>query len=203
MKNQTPPRLTVCGHTYDEYIGMIRGFHSHVAPGLVFGGFMVDLAQHNLPPGDFFDAICETRACLPDAIQMLTPCTVGNGWLHIVDLGRFALSLFDKRTGSAVRVFVDSQRLEAWPEIKTFFFKLIPKKEQDFEALMTEARLAHTSVFGIQKVAVDVESLKSNRRQAFAVCPSCGEGYPQADGDMCLGCRHQAPYLPDEGGPGT
>ena len=36
--------ITICGHTYDEYIEMIKAFHGHVAPGMVFGGFMVDLA---------------------------------------------------------------------------------------------------------------------------------------------------------------
>ncbi len=195
MNKGTSPEITVCGRTYDEYIDMVKAFHSHVAPGMVFGGFMVDLAQRNRPQGEFFDAICETRACLPDAIQILTPCTVGNGWLRVVDLGRFALSLFEKRMGSGVRVFVDSRKLDDWPEIKAFFFKLIPKKEQDFEALLSEAKLAHTSIFGVQKVKIDLDSLKSNRRGAFAVCPSCGEGYPRQDGETCLGCRGESPYL--------
>ena len=42
-----------------------------------------------------------------------------------------------------MRVFLDSQKLDDWPEVKTFFFKLKPKKEQEFEALISEARLAH------------------------------------------------------------
>ena len=94
--NNTSPAVTICGLTFDQYIEKIKGFHGHVAPGMVLGGFMVDLAYRNLPDGEFFDAVCETRACLPDAIQILTPCTVGNGWLKIVNLGRFALSFFEK-----------------------------------------------------------------------------------------------------------
>ena len=31
---------------------------------------MVDGAYKHLPEGGFFDALCETRACLPDAIQI-------------------------------------------------------------------------------------------------------------------------------------
>ncbi len=46
---------------------------------------MVDLALKNLPKGEFFDALCETPACLPDAVQLLTPCTVSNGWLKVVN----------------------------------------------------------------------------------------------------------------------
>ena len=68
MKNVSSSEITICGHTYDEYIDMVKAFHSHVAPGMVFGGFMVDLAYRNCPQGEFFDAICETTACLPDAI---------------------------------------------------------------------------------------------------------------------------------------
>ncbi len=155
MKKVASSQITICGRTYDEYIEMIKAFHGHVAPGMVLGGFMVDLAYQNLPQGEYFDAICETRTCLPDAIQILTPCTVGNGWLRIVDLGRFALTLFEKYTGNGVRVYTDSQKIDDWPEVRTFFFKLKPKKEQDFEALIGEIKLAHSSIFGVQKVMVD------------------------------------------------
>ena len=184
----------ICGHTYDEYIEMVKAFHGHVAPGMVLGGFMVDLAYRNLPQGDYFDAICETRACLPDAIQILTPCTVGNGWLRVVNIGRFALSIFEKYTGNGVRAYVDNQKLDAWPEVKTFFFKLRPKKEQNFEALLGEINLAQTSIFGIQNVMIDMDSIKSQHRGAFDVCPLCGEGYPANDGETCLGCQGEAPY---------
>ena len=172
MESTAPSETTVCGRSLDEYIEMVRAFHSHLAPGMLFGGFMVDLAQRNLPDGEFFDAICETRACLPDAIQLLTPCTVGNGWLRLVDTGRFALSLFEKYSGSGVRVCVDAGKLAGWPEIRTFFFKLVPKKEQDFDALMREARLAHTSIFRVEKVTVDLTKLRDSSRRAFAACPS-------------------------------
>ena len=198
MKNTSSSEITICGHTYDEYIEMVKAFHSHVAPGMVFGGFMVDLAYKNLPEGEFFDAICETTACLPDAIQILTPCTVGNGWLRVINLGRFALSLFEKYTGNGVRVYVDSGKLDRWPEVKTFFYKLVPKKEQSFEALISEARLAHTSIFSVQKVVIDMNSIRSNRRGSLIVCPQCGEGYPEDDGEVCLGCQGEAPYLQED-----
>ncbi|MGA2158507.1 MAG: formylmethanofuran dehydrogenase subunit E family protein [Dehalococcoidia bacterium] len=195
MRNVTTAGITVCGHTYDRYLGMIKDFHGHVAPGVVLGGLMVDIACRNLPKGQYFDALSETRSCLPDAIQLLTPCTVGNGWLRIVDLSKFALSLFEKYTGNGVRVFVDSQKLERWPELKTFFFKLIPKKEQDSKALMVEIRLAGTSIFAVEKVVVDLDSIRSSKRRAFAICPGCGEGYPKDDGDICISCQGRSPYL--------
>ena len=77
--DRTLSETTICDRSYDDYLQMIRSFHGHVAPGMLLGGFMVDLAYRTRPPGQFFDAICETRPCLPDAIQLLTPCTIGNG----------------------------------------------------------------------------------------------------------------------------
>jgi formylmethanofuran dehydrogenase subunit E len=198
LKNVLCSEIRVRGYSYDQYMEKIKGFHGHVAPGMVIGGFMVDLAWQNLPQGDLFDAICETRACLPDAIQILTPCTVGNGWLKIVNLGRYALSFFEKKTGDGVRVYVDREKLLAWPEINTFFFKLKPKKEQDFQLLINEIKRAHTSIFSIETVKVDLDFVRSHSRGAFAVCPACKEGYPEDDGPICLGCQGSAPYLSGE-----
>ena len=76
--------------------------------------------------------------CLPDAIQLLTPCTTGNGWLRVIDLGRFALSLYDKNEGSGIRVFLDPEKLEPWPRIKTWLFKLKDKADQDTDELLNE-----------------------------------------------------------------
>ena len=110
---------------------MVQAFHGYPAPGVLIGGYMVAAAQQRLPAGTLYDAVCETRSCLPDAIQLLTPCSVGNGWLRVLHFGRYALSLYDKYTGEGWRIFMDPEKLEAWPEIKTWFFKLKPKKEQD------------------------------------------------------------------------
>jgi formylmethanofuran dehydrogenase subunit E len=190
------PDITICGHPYEKYVEMVRAFHGHIAPGMILGGFMVDLAFRNRPQADLFDAICETRHCLPDAVQLLTPCTVGNGWLRIVDTGRFALSLYAKYTGEGVRVHVDNAKLDAWPAIRTFLFKLKPKKEQDHQALIAEIRMANSAILAVEHVAVDLESGETGRRAAMSVCPGCGEGYPKRDGDVCLSCQGRAPYLP-------
>jgi formylmethanofuran dehydrogenase subunit E len=191
--------LTICGRDYEDYLEAVEAFHGHVAPGMILGGLLVDLAWRNRPSDGLLDAICETRHCLPDAVQLLTPCTVGNGWLRIVDLGRFALTLYDKQTGEGVRAFVTAGKLEPWPEIRTFLFKAKPKREQDTPALLAEILAAGASFLGIQHVVVNLDGLPDRRRAEFVVCPECGEGYPAADGGSCLGCRGEAPYVP--GGP--
>ena len=112
------------------------------APGLVIGLKMVDWAREQLPEDILFDVVCETGSCLPDAVQMLTPCTVGNNWLTIKDLGRFALTLYDKFNGDGVRVFLDPAKLQHWPEFFDWLYKRKPKQAQDFDRLLEEIRQA-------------------------------------------------------------
>ena len=79
---------------------------------------MVDLAMEQIPKSVLFDTICETSSCLPDSVQLLTPCTVGNGWLRIINLGRYAISLYDKYKGKGVRIYLDPKKLQGLDEIQ-------------------------------------------------------------------------------------
>ena len=148
----------------------------------------------NLPEGEFFDAVCETPVCLPDAIQILTPCTVGNGWLSVVPFGKFAVTLYEKYGGKGVRVFLDTKKLDAWPEIRDWYLKKKKKKDQDSEKLFAQIKEAGHDLFGIQHVEVEAEKIRRKKMGPVAVCPDCGEAYPVRDGDKCLGCQGQSPY---------
>ena len=146
-------------------------------------------------PEVIFDAISETRTCLPDAIQLLTPCTIGNGWLKVLDYGRYALCFYEKEQGEGVRVYIDPEKLDAWPEIKTWFFKLKPKKEQDVNALRDQIIEAGAHILGMEKVTVDLAAMGKKGKGAIATCPSCREAYPVKDGPMCLACQKGTPYV--------
>ncbi|HEU20188.1 MAG TPA: trehalose-binding protein, partial [Deltaproteobacteria bacterium] len=65
--------MNIGPYSFDEYIHLVKSFHGHIAPGMVIGGIMVDTALKNTPAGEFFDALCETESCLPDAVQLLMP----------------------------------------------------------------------------------------------------------------------------------
>jgi formylmethanofuran dehydrogenase subunit E len=179
----------------EEYIQRVQSFHGHVAPGVVIGGFMVHMARTRIPEGIVFDALSETSACLPDAVQLLTPCTVGNGWLKIINLGRFALSLYNKQNGKGYRVFLSPGRLEKWPEIKAWFFKLKSKTEQNHELLLSQIKEAGIELCGIYPVQVRPEFLKKRERGRIVICPSCKEAYPLQDGSICLACQGSSPYI--------
>ncbi|MBP1733987.1 MAG: formylmethanofuran dehydrogenase subunit region [Deltaproteobacteria bacterium] len=181
-------------YTFEEFVEVVRSFHGFEAVGVLIGGFMVDEAYRHLPQGRLFDALCETPKCLPDAVQLLTPCTLGNGWLSVVNVGRYALTLYDKETGVGVRVFIDPAKLEQWPEIRAWFFKLKTKKEQDLARLLYEAKTAGASICGTQLVKVPHRLRDKKHRGQFAICPQCKESYPFDDGLVCLACSGEEMY---------
>jgi formylmethanofuran dehydrogenase subunit E len=194
-KKPEKPVKRIRSYTFEEYVEQVLRFHGFAAPGVLIGGFMVDLAYQHLPKEGLFDAISETPKCLPDAIQLLTPCTVGNGWLTVMNLGRYAMTIYDKQTGEGVRVFLDPIKIESWPEINNWFFKLKPKKEQDDQLLMNQIREAGAAICSVMRVKVAGRILEKRHRDSFAVCPRCNESYPTADGALCLGCQDTAPYV--------
>jgi len=182
-------------YSYEEYIEKVISFHGSVAPGMIAGGFMVDLARTNLPPGEFFDVICEASHCLPDAVQILTPCTIGNGWLKIVPTGRFAVIFFEKHTGAGTRVFMDPEKLEKWSEIKSWFFRIIPKHQQDSALLVSQLQEAGNSIYSIEQVTVKERFITKIVKEtpAIILCPSCGEAYPENFGVPCPACAGNGP----------
>ena len=186
--------IHILGHTFEEYLEIVKRFHGAEAPGVVIGGFMVDMALRDFPDGVLYDAICETRSCLPDAIQLLTPCTIGNGWLKIIPLGRFAICLYDKENYEGVRVFLDGKKLEAWQEIKAWFFKLKSKEEQDREDIIREIGDAGASILSMQRVKVQPEIAARVHKGKIAMCPRCHEAYPSGEGELCLACQGGNPY---------
>ena len=187
--------MNIGRYSFQEYCDIVQAFHGYPAPGVLIGGYMVTAAQQRLPEGILYDAVCETRSCLPDAIQLLTPCSVGNGWLRVLHFGRYALSLYDKYTGAGWRIYLDPEKLEAWPEIKTWLLKLKPKKEQDSPKLFQEIETAGDSLCGLEPIEMQPQYLVRRSTGKIAVCPQCREAYPAADGNLCRACQGELPYI--------
>lgn len=182
-------------YTFEEFKEIATKFHGFPAPGLLIGGFMVELAKKQLPRDILYDAVVETNKCLPDAVQLLTPCTFGNGWMKVYNLGRYALSLYNKYTGEGVRVFIDTKKLDNFPHVKNWFLKLLPKKEQDTVALLKEIEEAGEDFLSIQKVKIKPRVFEQRKMRGIKICPLCKEAYPSSDGVICRGCQGENPYL--------
>jgi formylmethanofuran dehydrogenase subunit E len=186
--------MNICTYSYEEYLQLVKSFHGNLAPGLIIGGFVVDLALKHLPEGEFFDALCETPVCLPDAVQILTPCTIGNGWLTVLDIGRFAVTMYEKKGGQGVRVFLDAEKLENWPEIRDWYLKRKNKHEQNFDLLLARIKEAGHGLLSVQRVRVEPEKVGRKKMGPVGLCPVCGEAYPTRDGERCRNCRGETPY---------
>ncbi len=185
--------MQIGSYSFEDYLDLVKTFHGNVAPGLVIGGFMVDEARRRLPEGVLFDAICETRNCLPDAVQLLTPCTIGNGWLKVINLGRFAVILYDKYEGAGVRVWLDPAKTAAWPEVNSWYLKLKPKAEQDKELLLAQIKEAGPGLLSWRPVTIRPQLLTRKRRGGMVICPLCREAYPAQDGGICRACQGEVP----------
>ena len=181
-------------YTPEEYLEKVLAFHGHAAPGVLLGGFLVNAARMGLPEDCIFDALCESAQCLPDAIQILTPCTIGNSWLKIHDAGVFAIVLYDKYTGEGVRAYLDTDKLAAFPATHEWFFKLKPKKEQDSEALRAEILAHGADMISTRPVQMKQEMLVRKSKGAIAVCPGCHEAYPASQGTVCPLCAEGRSY---------
>ncbi len=181
-------------YNFANFLERITVFHGYPAPGLVIAGKMVDLGLKAVPDGCLFDAIAETCNCLPDAVQMLTPCTVGNGWLKVLDLGRFALAFYDKQSGRGVRVYLHPRKVARWEAIDCWFFKHKEKGEQDTQRLLTEIRQAGEQILETEKIRVHSRYLTKSSVGTRALCARCGESYPLKHGDLCRACQGASPY---------
>ena len=180
-------------YTFEEFKQKAAEFHGYPAPGLLLGGYMTAMAKRHLPEGILFEAVVESKKCLPDAVQLLTLCSAGNNWMKVVNLGRYALSLFDKNSGEGVRVHVDVSKLNPYPEIRDWFLKKKAKKDQDTEKLFAELK-AGESILSLTAIRISPRFLGHAHMAAIDMCPRCKEAYPADDGPLCRGCQGEAPY---------
>ncbi len=189
---QLPSPIEVCGIDIFDYFEAAEKMHGNLAPGLVIGGFMVSLARRIMGEEKICDVVVETASCLPDAVQLLTPCSIGNGWMKIKDVGKYALTMYDKFGGSGVRVSIDCKKLDDYPHLKEWFLKLKPKKNQDKARIIKDMVDAGESVLSYERVKVKPEKKKS--KGAIGICPGCGEAYPVKHGLACIPCQKGNSY---------
>lgn len=190
-------QATICGRSRDDFLAEIDKFHGWRAPGLVLGGFMVDWAQElietDMGPDIEADAIVETYHCLPDAIQIFTPCTIGNGWLKILDWDKFALSLYNKKNLNGFRVWLDLDKAKAFPNLYNWYMRLVPKKQLPLEILNQTIFEAGRSALSSRAIRA-TRLYKPKKKGRTDACPGCGEAYPVSQGSQCLTCQGQGYY---------
>ena len=183
----------VCGLTVEDFITSIARFHGFPAPGVVLGGVMVDWARELIGPEVEADAIVETRRCLPDAIQLFTPCTLGNGWMKVLDWDKFALCLFDRKTSDGIRIWYDPAKAESFPLVHSWFMRRVPKREIPLEDLIPDLLAAGRRL--ISSRAVKLTRLSGREKKGdIAICPGCGETGAVSGISICASCGGEPYY---------
>jgi formylmethanofuran dehydrogenase subunit E len=177
----------------------IAEFHTYPAPGVLIGAFMVDYAMELLgvTPGRKLYGICETPKCLPDALQVMAHCTTGNNRLRIVPIGKFAITLnapSDEATTEAVRVYVDLEKLKAFPTIGSWYANSPAYDKATMNGLLQdEIFRAGRMILSSERVRVTVHKKK---KWTSVTCPCCGETVPDylIEGDHCGACGSMKYY---------
>lgn len=183
----------ICGRPKEEFLEAIQSFHGFVAPGLVLGSFMVDLARSLIGEETEADAIVESRHCLPDAVQLFTPCTIGNGWMKIMDWDKFALTLYDRHNLEGFRVWFDLEKAKGFPDLYNWYMRLVPKKDLPVSVLLDVLFEAGRAVLSSQPVTV-TNYYHREKKKTINICAGCGEAYPAWQGALCRACRGEAYY---------
>ena len=180
----------------EDFYERVRAFHGAVTPGLMLGASMVELAMHSLGDLRRSQALCETSRDLPDAVQLLTGCTVGNGRLHVLELGRYALTLYHTDGGRGVRVYLDPAKISGWPHVHRWILGQWEEGEKETVRLEREIRHAGISVLSAQGVYVQDTFLLHKQQGMNVPCIACGELHPADAGLLCRACQGSSPYMP-------
>jgi formylmethanofuran dehydrogenase subunit E len=174
-------------------------FHDYAAPGLLIGVFMVDYALELLGASadEKLYSVCETYKCLPDPLQVMVHCTIGNHRLRVIPIGKFAITMnrpSNDPSIAGVRVFIDGDKIEDYPTLAAWF-----TKDPCFDprymgpTLIAEIFQARRDILSYEWVLVKVPHRSSWKA---AVCPLCGEMVPDdllIDG-ICSDCRSKSYY---------
>lgn len=190
-KNSTPELI--------EHFRRCIGFHTFAAPGLLIGVFMVDYALELLDPpeNEKIYAVCESTKCLPDALQVIAHCTVGNGRLRVLPIGKFAITMnrpAETAQVDGIRVYLDGEKMGQYPTFALWYTKdpLFDPRTRG-TALIDEIIDAGRDLLSDERVRVKVP-----KKQPWesAICTICGEMVPDnllVDG-ACADCRSQSYY---------
>jgi formylmethanofuran dehydrogenase subunit E len=183
-----------------------------IEPGIAYGVRMILKVKEYFKIKDLrkanFLVVAETARCLPDAIQFLCGCTIGNKRLIIRDYGKMAATFIHRDKNLAVRVTISPEFQKKDVQRSQEFIKL--KREHRFKEIENR-RMKDTlqilmvpdkELLRIQEVEI-IEPLPAIFMPSGIVfCEKCGESTREdkiqiRDGkNLCLVCAGiEKPYF--------
>lgn len=178
-------------------------FHGHLCPGLALGYRIAKAALRELkaerPHDEELVAVVENDSCAADAIQYITGCTFGKGNLIFRDFGKHVYTIFNRRTGTGVRISEDFRGFDTDQR-----YSDIKKRQEAGEDVSREKQ-----AYMMEKAGA---ILKSEEKEIFTIqpatspppaeakirtsvrCASCGEKFMESKGRvkngkiLCIPC---------------
>ncbi len=184
----------ICAISYEDFVIRMEEFHGYRSPGILVGALMIEDALKEMGATPYLNVVTETIVCLPDAVQLLTPCTIGNGFLQVLDWGKFALTAYDRKSLAGNRAWLKYNALVNFPLIHSWFERSSKAKEKPFfDELAPEILKARSDLIDCRPVRLH-QALKNSERIPTGPCPNCGESYPLHLGPSCPACGGKAYY---------
>jgi formylmethanofuran dehydrogenase subunit E len=185
--------------SFEEYL-RLAGPNGLPRAGIILGIRMALLGLRELGIDDADKAhddlvvVVETDRCLPDAVELVSGCRLGNRRLKLRDMGKMAATWVDLKANRAVRVAaredVNQRAMEMYPALD---------KNDALEKIYCQ--LPDDDLFTRRDVRIDLAPEDIPGYQAPRVlCAACGEGIgfgrQVVDGDrvLCRSCAGQG-YL--------
>ncbi len=130
--------------------------------------------------------IVETDRCLPDALQLVTGCRLGNRTLQFKDYGKMAATFVDVTRNLAIRIGARESANERLLEN----FRGLDKENKEEVLRQGYERLPEEELFTRQWVKLDLpaEELPGYRGERV-ICAECGEGISFGR-EVAFGVRH-------------
>jgi len=187
--------------------------HGHYCPGLAFGvvagwAGLKRLGFDNTGMEELV-AIVECNNCFVDGIQVATGCSFGNNALIYKDLGKTAVTIMSRKSGSAVRIALRPQQWDREDasdrdkEIADLFRRVVKERQKDPEASKRMKQLFREKSFETVKLSEDELFDITDVPAAFPEyapivdserCTTCGEEFMgikkagDTDEPVCLAC---------------
>jgi len=213
-------KALLCAGDFEGLLRCAALLHGHYCPGLAFGvkaghAALSRLGFENTGMEELVSVV-ECNNCFVDGVQMTTGCSLGNNAMVYRDLGKTAVTLMSRKTGSAVRLVLKPWKLnregasERDREAAELFRRVVREREDDPEAVArmrelwaelsfeTVARPAQ-ELFDVSEVAADFPEYAPIFDSA--VCSDCGEQFMETRGRLvsgetaCLACAGSEHYM--------
>jgi formylmethanofuran dehydrogenase subunit E len=185
---------TICGMDFEAFLFDMEDFHGARAPGIIVGALMLDAALKKVSDSPDLVVAVETITCLPDAVQVLTSCTIGNGRLKVYDWGKFALSAYNRERMKGVRTWLVAEAVGRWPLIDAWFN---PSRRigdrPPFDDLVDVFFQARADLIATKDVRIVLEDPVLQPKKT-GICKQCGESYNLRCGPICSACQGMGYY---------